>query len=75
MNPDTKGPAKFYELFKVHKEFPPGSVPPERPIVSCNGSITENLGKFVQSFLKNVSNTHEAYLQDSADFLRCLDGS
>ena len=42
MNPEKKGPARFYEIFKVHKEFPPGYIPPECPIVSCNGSITEN---------------------------------
>ena len=73
MNPVNKGPAKFYELFKVHKSFEPGDIPPERPIVSCNGSITENIGKFVQNFLKEVSNTHSSFVQDSPDFLRCLE--
>ena len=45
MNPTDKGPGKFYELFKVHKTHVGGKAPPERPIVSACGSITENIGK------------------------------
>ena len=42
MDPTNMGPAKFYELFKVHKSHTPGVAPPERPIISASGSITEN---------------------------------
>ena len=34
---------KFYELFKVHKDHSQPDLPPERPIVSGCGSITENI--------------------------------
>ena len=34
-----KGPAKFYKLFKVHKEHIQGEKPPERPSISGNGSV------------------------------------
>ena len=73
MNPTDKGPGKFYELFKVHKTHVEGKAPPERPIVSACGSITENIGKFVQVHLKKFSNTHHSYLQDSPDFLRAIE--
>ena len=68
MNPENKGPAKFYELFKVHKEFGLWEVPPVSPIVSCNGCIIEQLCKFVQYHLKDLSKKHSTYLQDSLDF-------
>ena len=73
MDPTHKGPCKFYELFKVHKTHVEGKAPPERPIVSACGSITENIGKFVQVHLKKFSNTHHSYLQDSPDFLRAIE--
>ena len=34
MCPSDKGPGKFYELFKVHKDHESPYFPPERPIVS-----------------------------------------
>lgn len=73
MNPDEKGPAKFYELFRVHKEHQVGKPPPERPIISASGSITENIGHYVQSHLKHYSNLIPSYLQDSPDFLRSIE--
>ena len=73
MNPSDKGPGKFYELFKVHKSHIEGEAPPERPIISACGSITENIGKFVQVNLKKFSNIHQSYLQDSPDFLRVIE--
>ena len=73
MNPDNCGPGKFYELFKVHKSHVEGKAPPERPIVSACGSITENIGKFAQTHLKKFSNIHQSYLQDSPDFLRSIE--
>ena len=40
MDPTDKDPGKFYAMFKVHKEHQEGKAPPERPIISCCGSIT-----------------------------------
>ena len=44
MDPSEKNAGKFYELFKVHKDHIEGKPPPERPIVSACGSITEYIG-------------------------------
>ena len=73
MNPMDKGPSKFYEIFKMHKMKDGMRIPPERPIISGCGSITEQIGKYCQSFLSQISNKHESYLQDSPDFLRSLE--
>jgi len=62
---DEKNPAKFYQLFKVHKT---GDTPPSRPIISGSGSYTENISLFVDSFLKHLSNLHPSFLQDTPDF-------
>ena len=47
MNPSDKTVAKFYEIFKVYKKHIEGETPPERPITSSSGSITENIGLYV----------------------------
>ena len=73
MNPDSKGLGKFYGTFKVHKEHTEGTAPPLRPIVSGCGSVTENIGVFVEHFLKNVATHHESYLQDTPSFLRYVE--
>ena len=52
----------------MHKEYE--HIPPERPIVSGSGSITENIGKFVAHHLKDVSNKHDTYLEETPDFIR-----
>ena len=70
MDPTLKNPGKFYELFKVHKPHVVGSPPPERPIISTCGSITENIGVYVQNVLKRYSNIHDSYIQDTPDLLR-----
>ena len=49
---DDKNPAKFYQLFKVHKTHIPGDTPPSRPVISGSGSYKENISLFVDSFLK-----------------------
>ena len=72
MNPLPLGPAKFYQIFKVHK-MKNNKLPPERPIVSTCGSFTEKIGQFVQHNLKSLSNIHPSYLQDSPDFLRSVE--
>ena len=41
--------------------------------MSACGSITENLGLYVQNTLKQYSNIHDSYLQDTPDFLRWLE--
>ena len=41
LDPSDKGASRFYKIFKVHKSHPPGTIPPSRPIVSGNGSITD----------------------------------
>ena len=73
MQPWEKGPAKFYQLFKVHKPHEPGKAPPERPIISGSGSVTENLSLFVDNFIKDISTKHPAHLQDTPDFLRAIE--
>ena len=45
-----------------------GKAPPERPIISGSGSYTENISLFVEHHIKNLSNIHPTYLQDSPDF-------
>ena len=70
MDPTLKNPGKFYELFKGHKPHVVGSPPPERPIISTCGSITENIGVYVQNVLKRYSNIHDSYIQDTPDLLR-----
>ena len=35
---------KFYTLYKVLKSHVAPATPPERPIISCSGSITQNIG-------------------------------
>ena len=70
MCPDGKNPGKFYSNFKVHKTHEHGEAPPVRPIVSCSGALQENPSAFVQYHLKEVSNKHETFLQDTPDFIR-----
>ena len=70
MEPGEKQWGRFYEIFKLHKPHEAPNTPPERPIISCSGSVTENIGRFVEHHLKNVANKHESYLQDTPDFLR-----
>ena len=73
INPEDKGPGKFYCNFKVHKDHTEGQPPPVRPIVSCCGSITENASLFVEHHLKNIAKKHSSYIQDTPDFLRHIE--
>ena len=68
MDPTSKGAARFYELFKVHKKHTAPETPPERPIISASGSVTENLGLFVEHYIKDLANKHPSYLQDTPVF-------
>ena len=73
MDPTSKGAAKFYQIFKVHKKHQAPETPPERPIISASGSVTENLGLFVEHYIKDLANKHPSYLQDTPDFLRMVE--
>ena len=70
MNPEDKNPAKFYMNFKVHK--PHNHIPPPRPIISGSGSITENIGKYVEHHITSVSSKHKSFLEDTPDLLRMI---
>ena len=72
LDPFNKGSARFYQIFKVHKKHPPGTTPPGRPIISGNNSVTENLSKYVNHFIKGLVSKIPAYLEDTPDFLRNL---
>ena len=73
MNPEDCDPANFYCRFKVHKKHIFGQPPPVRPIISGSGSITENMGQFVEHHIKPLSNKHQSYLQDTPHFLRVIE--
>ena len=47
-----------------------GVAPPERPVISGSGALTENPSKFCQHYMKQVSKDHKSYLRDTCDFLR-----
>ena len=70
MTPDDKNPARFYINYKVNK--PHNHLPPPRPIISGSGSITENIGKYVEHHIKHIASTHESFLEDTPDFLRMI---
>ena len=73
MNDSKKGPGKFYCTFKVHKDHPEGSTPPERPIVSGSGSFSENIGIFIEYHIRELANKHTTFIQDTPDFLRQIE--
>ena len=70
MEADNKDVARFYCNFKVHKTYLPKTAPPPRAIVSGSGSITENISIFVQQNIKDISKSHQSYLEDTPAFLR-----
>ena len=74
MLPDTDAIfARFYALFKVHKPYEQGTAPDLRPIVSCSGTMMENIAIFVEHYIKSYGTSHASYLQDTPDFLRFID--
>ena len=73
MNVEDGDPAKFYCLFKVHKEHTPNTAPPPRPIISGAGSTFENIGKYLEHHIKNSANKHDTFLQDTPHFLRTIE--
>ena len=62
MKPDEKTAARFYCTFKVHKEHEVGKAPPVRPIISGNGSVTENISAFVDHHIKLLAIQHFSFL-------------
>ena len=73
MDPSSKKVARFYQIFKVHKPHVEGKAPPERPIISGSGSITDNCSLYVTHHIKSLSTQHPTYIQDTPDFLRAID--
>ena len=61
---------RFYGTFKVHKNYEHGTAPPLRGIVSCSGTMMENIAIYVEHHLKEIGKSHESYLEDTPDFLR-----
>ena len=55
LDPSNKGSARFYQIVNVHKFHPSGSIPPGRPIISGNNSITENLSRYINHHIKHLS--------------------
>ena len=72
MDPEDKTTSKFYCNFKIHKQHAPMTAPPPRPIISGSGSITENLGVFVENQIREISTQHSTYLLDTPHFLRVV---
>ena len=70
MDPSDMNLAKFYANFKVHKPHLKNTAPPLRPIVSGSGSIIENLGIYVDHYIKETAMKHPSHIQDTPDFLR-----
>ena len=69
LSPTDCRTARFYLLPKIHKAGNPG-----RPIVSGNGSPTERISLFIDSFLKPLVPQVPSYIHDTPDFLRKLEG-
>ena len=69
LSPTDCRTARFYLLPKVHK---PGNL--GRPIISGNGSPTEHISLFVDSFLKPLVPRISSYIHDTPDFLRRILG-
>ena len=56
---DDKDPGRFYCTFKVHKPYEHGKAPPERPIISGSGSITEGIATHVNHHIKEIGKHRE----------------
>ena len=67
--PQDPRTARFYLLPKIHKAGNLG-----RPIASGNGNPTERISEFVDSYLNPLVSHIPSYIQDTADFLRKLEG-
>ena len=68
--PLIRNQVNFTVPLKQTKKYIPCTPPPVRPIISASGSITDNIGLFVEYHLKHLANKHDSFLQDTPDFLR-----
>jgi hypothetical protein len=57
----------FYMLPKIHKQGTPG-----RPIISASGGPTDQISRYVDSFLKPLVPHIPSYIKDTPDFIRKL---
>ncbi|XP_078523015.1 uncharacterized protein LOC144792032 [Lissotriton helveticus] len=70
LNTDPLIPA-LYGLPKIHKDT---RDPPMRPIVSCIGSLTEPLSKYVEVFLQPLVQKQKAYIKDTTSMIKKIEG-
>ena len=70
---ETPVPGRFYCTFKVHKKYELGKAPPPRGIVSCSGTMMENIAIYVEHHIKNAGKSYSSYLEDTPDFLRQIE--
>ena len=68
---DDKNSATFYQLFKHKLTFL--EILHLVGLLSTAQEYTENVSLFVDNFLNPLSNLHPSYLQDTPDFLRCIE--
>ena len=71
MDPTNCKTARIYGLAKDHKPFE--NYPELRPIASLSGSPLENIAKFVDYHSRPLVKNISSYLDDTPDFLRCLE--
>ena len=71
LRPRNPKPGRFYTLPKIHKQY--DSIPPGRPIISGNGTVTEKVSLFIDYHLKPLVSKLDSYVQDDMDFLRKLE--
>ena len=67
LSPHHPKAARLYFLPKIHKQGNPG-----RPIVSSNGSPTENISLFVDYYLRPLVTTIPSHIRDTTHFLQKL---
>ena len=70
-------PRSFYLLPKVHKDrakWRNPNMPEGRPIVADCGSEPERICKFIDFFLKPLSNHHPSYIKDTYHFVAKIRG-
>ena len=65
---DEVRPGMVYGNVKTHKKDNP-----YRFIVSANGTAIENLARWIEYHLKDLSSKHQAYLRDTKDFLKYIE--
>lgn len=74
---ESDRPRTFYLLPKIHKpkhKWPYEDMPEGRPIVSDTGSESYRVSEFIDSVVRPLSMTHEAFIKDSYDFVNKVRG-